>query len=51
MKTKSRIELAGAWSDMSDEETEEIKNKIKKISKSSTKNLIKKFGHNKNTKL
>ena len=44
-KKKNIMESAGAWSDMTDKEAEEIKNKIREISKSSTKNLIKRFGH------
>jgi len=38
------MELAGAWSEVSDEEIEEMKEQIREVSRSSTKSLLKRFG-------
>jgi len=40
-KEKDIMKFAGAWKDMSDEETEEIKDNINKLRKKSTRELIK----------
>ena len=42
-KSQNIMELAGEW-EMSDEEAETIKKKIKQISKRSTEVLVKSFG-------
>ena len=43
-KKKSIMEFAGAWKDMSEKETEEMKNNIKKLRKNATKELIMEYG-------
>lgn len=47
-KTNKRsdiMQLAGAWSDMTDEEAEEMKKQIREVSRSSTRALFKRFGN------
>ena len=43
-RKKDIMEFAGAWKDMREEETEEMKEKIRELRKKSTKELLDKLG-------